>query len=166
MKRRKGEYVNLVLGGTKMRLLLNFLTVLTLATVALAEGLNVAESAKKPGDPLRYTISLESPIKGTVGVIYVNFKLQSHEREDQQGLQASFDLSKFTKSGPAEYKIDDVVPKVMSGTYRLESIQFRTNEGGTMNYAYPKDIKQENLVKIDNDDKDIFPKIKSVNPTH
>jgi len=53
----------------------------------------------------------------------------------------------------------------MSGTYQLGSVQIRTVEGGTRNYAYPADFKQENTVKIETHEKDIFPNIKSVEPS-
>ncbi|MFZ0864647.1 MAG: hypothetical protein WAN18_28585, partial [Candidatus Sulfotelmatobacter sp.] len=70
-----------------MRNFLMFGFAMMLATAAaLGQGLNVAESAKKPGDPLRYTVTLDSPVKGTVNIIYIGFTLTSAEREEQRGL--------------------------------------------------------------------------------
>jgi len=138
-----------------------------LATAAaLGQGLNVAESAKKPGDPLRYTVTLDSPVKGTVNIIYIGFTLTSAEREEQRGLLTSFSISKFKAVSPTEYQIDDSVPTAMSGTYLLNSVQFRTQDNAIGNYSYPKDFKQENTIKIETQEKNIFPNIKSVTPSH
>lgn len=149
-----------------MRNFVVFSLVMLLAMAALGQGLNVAESAKKPGDPLRYTITLDSPVKGTVNTVYLSFTLNSPQRADQKGLQTAFSTSKFKEVSPTEYQIDDSVPAVMSGTYLLNSIQFRTSNGAIGNYGYPQDFKQENTIKIDTPAENIFPNIKSVTPSH
>jgi hypothetical protein len=131
----------------------NFLFCLVVSLIvtaaAMGQGLNVAESPKKPGDPLRYTIILDSPVKGNVNVIYVSMALTTDPRGDQKGLASNFELSKFKKVSPTEYEIDDVVPLVMSGTYLLNSIQFRTTEGAIGNYSYQKDFKQANSIRVE-----------------
>lgn len=149
-----------------MRRLFLSAAVMLLTIAATAQSISVAESPKRPGDPIRYTITLDGPVKGTVTTIYVSFKLTTKAHDNQKGLQGNFDLSKFTVSSPTEYRIDDVVPGVMSGTYLLSAIQFRTADGDTRNYSFPEDFKQENKVVIDNPAKNIFPNIKSVLPSH
>jgi len=139
-------------------------TILATAT-AVGQGLNVAESAKRPGDPLRYTITLDRPVKGEVNIVYVGFGLTSAIREDQRGLPTSFQTSKFRAVSPTEYQVDDSVPTAMSGTYLLGYVQFRTKDGAIGQYDYPKDFKQENTIKVETGDKDIFPNIKSVAPS-
>jgi hypothetical protein len=137
-----------------------------LTTVAVGQNMNVAESAKEPGDPLRYTVALDGPVKGTVNTIYLSFYLTTAERADQKGLPENFDLARFRQMSPVEYQVDDSVPHAMSGTYLLKSVQLRTAEGGIRNYSYPTDFKQENKVKIETREKDVFPNIKSVEPSH
>jgi len=87
-----------------MRNVLVFCTAVLLTTAAIGQGMNVAESAKQPGDPLRYTLTLEGSVKGTVNVIYLSFALKTGVREDQKGLPQSFDLSKFKQISPVECK--------------------------------------------------------------
>jgi hypothetical protein len=149
----------------------NFLStcaaVFCLTVCGTAQNINVAESAKQPGDPLRYTITLASPPKGTISQIYVSFHLTTPEHGDQKGLPINFDLTKFSPtSSPTEYKVDDVTPNAMSGTYRLTTIQLRLQGGGIRDYSYPADFKQDNKIDIDNSAKDVFPNIKSVMPSH
>jgi hypothetical protein len=139
---------------------------LLLTTAAVGQGMNVAESAKQQGDPIRYTLTLEAPVKGVVNVIYLSFNLKTPERPDQKGLPVSFDLHKFKPISPTVYQIDDNIPEVMSGTYQLESIKLRTQEGGARGYSYPGDFKQDITIKVETDKKDVFPNIKSVEPSH
>jgi len=149
-----------------MRNLLALAIALLLTTAAVGQGMAVAESAKEPGDPLRYTITLDGPVKGTVNTVYLSFALTTAVRADQKGLPENFDLSKFRQISPTEYKVDDTVPHAMSRTYLLKSVQLRTAEGGIRSYSYPADFKQENTVKIETHEKDIFPNIKSVEPSN
>ena len=153
-------------GETKMRSVLTIGIAVLLTIAAIGQGMNVAESAKHPGDPIRYTITLEGPVKGTVSTIYMNFLLKTGAREDQKGLLTTFQLSRFKQNSSVEYQVDESVPEVMSGTYQLTQVQLRTKEGAIRNYDYPTDFKQENTVKIDTHEKDIFPNIKSVEPSH
>ena len=149
-----------------MRKILLFGVCLLLTTAAVGQGMNVAESAKQPGDPVRYTLTLDAPVKGVVNVIFLSFSLKTPERADQKGLPVNFDLRKFKPISSDVYQIDDTIPEVMTGTYHLESIQLRTQEGGIRGYSYPADFKQDITIKIDTDKKDVFPNIKSVEPSH
>lgn len=149
-----------------MRTILALGIAVLLTTTAIGQGMKIAESAKQPGDPIRYTITLDGPVKGTVNTIYLNFNLKTAVREDQNGLHTSFALSRFKQVSPVEYQVDDSIPQAMSGTYQLGSVQIRTSEGGIRDYGYPADFKQENTIKIETHEKDIFPNIKSVEPSH
>jgi len=137
-----------------------------LAIAAMGQGVSISESPKKPGDPLRYTITLDSPVKGTVNQVYVSFGLTTGIKEDQKDLPQVIELTKFVEASPTEYKVDGLVPHVMSGTYLLNTIQLRTKEGGIRIYSYPADFKQENKITVENPEKNIFPNIKSVAPSH
>jgi hypothetical protein len=65
---------------------------LAIASFASAQNMNVAESAKQPGDPLRYPVTLDAPVKGTVTAIILTFSLATEVRKDQQGLMEQFGL--------------------------------------------------------------------------
>jgi hypothetical protein len=134
------------------------------ASFASAQNMNVAESAKQPGDPLRYTITLDAPVKGAVTTIILSFSLVTDVQKGQEGLQQDFSLMAFKQISSVQYQVEGVTPASMSGTYQLKQIQFRTS-GGIRNYEFPTDFKQEVKLKIETPEKDVFPKIKSVEPT-
>lgn len=135
------------------------------ATLAAAQTVNTVEENDRPDKQLSYTVTLDAPVKGTVTTIYLSFRLISDERPNQQGLETNFDLSTFKKNSDVQYEVTGERPHTMTGTYRLNAIQLRTG-GGIRNYAYPQDFKQEVTVQIDTPEKDIFPNIKSVEPSH
>ena len=68
--------------------------------------------------------TLDSPVKGTVNAVFLTFGLTTGIKEDQKGLPQAIELTKFVQASPTEYKVDDLVPHVMSGTYLLNAAAF------------------------------------------
>ena len=115
---------------------------------------------------LSYTLNLDGPVKGGgVSVIYLTFTLITETSRDQAGLQANFQLGQFRRITDTEFVVEGPTPAVMSGTYRLNTIQLRNPLSAIRNYNYPTDYKDDITVKIETSDKHIFPEIKSVGPS-
>jgi len=148
------------------RVLVVLFALATFAPVVSAQNMNIAESPKKPGDTLRYTIILDGPVKGTVLSLAVGFDLKTDPKSEQKGLNRNFGLRKFRKVSDTQYEVEGTIPEVISGVYLLIFVQIQTQEGGVRTYNYPDDLKQEIRIKIETSEKDIFPNIKSIEPAH
>jgi hypothetical protein len=149
-----------------MKTLVSLFMTVIFAVGAVGQGLSVAESSKKPGDIIRYTIKFEKPLGEDVQLIDLGFNLITERHEDQKGQPEQFDLTNLIPKSPTEYEVEGAIPNVMSGTYLLRSVQVRTKGGAVRNYSYPTDFAQENRVRVESGTKDIFPNIKSVTPSH
>jgi hypothetical protein len=134
------------------------------AAWAAAQNMTGVQANNRPDHKLSYTITLEAPVKGSVSNINASFNLISDERPDQKGLRTDFTLSAIKQISAVQFEVYGDRPLLMTGTYRLNQIQFQTNEGAVRNYRFPDDYKDV-TVTIQTDQKDIFPKIKSVETT-
>jgi hypothetical protein len=137
---------------------------LALATVAMAQNVNVAQSSYRPGDTLRYTIALEGPVVGTVNGVLLQFGLVGAGQDGQKGLNTVLQIDSFKALSKVQYEIDGKIPEVVSGTYQLTTIQVRTAEGGLRSYALGPDFHDDIRIRIDTPQQNLFPRIRSVQP--
>jgi hypothetical protein len=147
-------------------MLLVLVTVAVFVPVVLAQNVNIAESPKKAGDPIRYTLVLDGPVKGTVVAIVFSFQIKSDVKTDQKGLITVFAIDNFKQLAENKFEVEGVIPQVATGKYQLGSVQLRIKEGGIRTFVFPDDLKQEIALSIENSEKGIFPNVKSIESTH
>jgi len=134
------------------------LLVLAAPALLLAQGAPSISQTFKPGDKMHYYVTFQEPIQGAVQSLGVEFSLQGEAPKNQQGLPNYWWINQFHQISQNTFEVEGDVASVMTGTYRLQTVDLVLAGGGSRFYRYPADFKDEFTLSVQFP----FPEIRSV----
>jgi hypothetical protein len=142
---------------------LALLPALLLATGLLAQtgGPSVSQNSK-PGDTVRYHVTFDDDPRFTRIDLY--FRLRRESPADQKGIPAEFRIIYTGQPvAPGTFDVQGSIPECATGTYDLTEVDARVGDA-VHTYTYPANGQGPVTLVVKNDQRNLFPSLKSVSP--